>query len=215
MAHYDLEEQEQLSQIKAWWEQYGKYVTGLIVAAAVASVSWQGWGWYQNKQADEAAALYYALYQAAGAGEPARARDAAGQLIENHSGSAYAVMGALLSAAAQVDGGDVRNARAQLEWVMSNAEDAVMRDLARLRLGILLFDEGDHDDALAQLSAAPHEALKARYADVRGDVLAAAGRRDEARKAYEEALAALGSEQGQAGDMARSITRIKLESVEG
>src|SRR5690554_3727352 len=215
MAHYDLEEQEQLSQLKAWWEQNGKYVTGLIVAAAVASVSWQGWNWYQNKKADEAAGLYYVLHQAAGAGEAARARDAAGQLVEGYSGSAYATMGALLSAAAQVDGGDVRNARAQLDWVMKHADEALVRDLARLRLGILMFDEGDLDGALAQLSAAPHEALRARYADVRGDVLFAAGRRAEAREAYQEVLNALGDEQSQAVEMVRSITRVKLESLEG
>ena len=215
MAHYDLEEQEQLSQIKAWWEQYGKYVTALIVSAAVASVGWQGWQWYQDKQASEAAALYYAVQQAAGAGETARARDAAGQLVERHAGSPYAAMAALLSAAAQVEGGDARNARAQLEWVMGNAGDAVLRDLARLRLATLSFDEGSYDEALSRLSSAPHPALAARYADLRGDVLRAAGRRDDARKAYNEALSALAAEAGQAGEMARSITRIKLESVEG
>lgn len=214
MAAYDLEEQEQLSQLKAWWEQYGKYVTALIVAAAIGSVSWQGWKWYQTKQAGEAATLYFVVQQAAEAGEAARARDAAGQLVEGHARSPYAAMGALLSAAVQVDSGDVRNARAQLEWVASNARDAVLRDLARLRLAVLLFDEGSHDEALARLATAPHEVLKARYADVRGDILLAAGRRDEARAAYGEALAALDATPGQSADMARSITRIKLEALE-
>lgn len=214
MAHYDLEEQEQLSQIKAWWEQYGKYVTALIVSAAVASVSWQGWKWYQDKQSTEAAALYFAVQQAASAGEAARARDAAGQLVERHAGSPYAALGSLLSAAVQVDGGDPRNARAHLEWVVDNSRDAVLRDLARLRLAVLLFDEGNHDEALTRLSAAPEAALTARYADLQGDVLSAAGRRDEARAAYDAALAALNTESGQAADMARSIIRIKLDSLE-
>ncbi|MDX5363392.1 MAG: tetratricopeptide repeat protein [Pseudazoarcus pumilus] len=214
MAHYDLEEQEQLSQIKAWWEQYGKYVTALIVAAAVASVSWQGWRWYQDKQAGEAASLYFAVQQAASSGEAARARDAAGQLVERHASSPYAALGALLSAAVQVDSGDARNARAQLEWVADNSRDAMLRDIARLRLAVLLFDEGSHDEALSRLSAAPDPSLTARYDDLKGDVLRAAGRRDEARAAYDAALAALGSESGQAADMARSIIRIKLESLE-
>lgn len=214
MAHYDLEEQEQLSQIKAWWEQYGKYVTALIVLAALSSISWQGWKWYQDKQSTEAAALYFAVQQAASAGEAARARDAAGQLVERHSGSSYAAMGSLLSAAVQVDSGDSRNARAHLEWVVDNSGDVVLRDLARLRLAVLLFDEGSHDDALARLSAAPEASLTARYADLQGDVLLAAGRRDEARAAYGSALAALDTESGQAADMARSIIRIKLDSLE-
>jgi predicted negative regulator of RcsB-dependent stress response len=214
MAHYDLEEQEQLSQIKAWWEQYGKYVTALIVAAAVASVSWQGWKWYQNKQASEAAALYFVVQQAAAEGEAARARDAAGQLVERHASSPYAAMASLLSAAVQIDSGDQRNARAQLEWVASKGSDPVLRGIARLRLAVLLFDEGSHDEALAQLSTAPHATLVARYADLRGDVLLAAGRRDDARTAYGEALSALDSASGQSGELARSITRIKLEALE-
>lgn len=214
MAAYDLEEQEQLSQIKAWWEQYGKYVTALIVAAAVGSVSWQGWKWYQDKQSGEAAALYFAVQQAAAEGEAARARDAAGQLVERHAGSPYASMGSLLSAAVQVDSGDQRNARAQLEWVANKGGDAVLRDIARLRLAVLLFDEGSHDEALAQLSAAPHATLAARYADLRGDILVAAGKREEARAAYTAALTALEGSAGQADGMARSIIRVKLEALE-
>lgn len=214
MAHYDLEEQEQLSQIKAWWDQYGKYVTALIVAAAVGSISWQGWKWYENKQAGEAAGLYAAVQQAAAEGEPARVRDAAGQLVEGYARSPYAAMAALLSASVQVEGGDLQNARAQLEWVADKGSEPVLRDIARLRLAVLLFDEGQYDEALSRLNAAPHDALRARYADLRGDVLTAAGRRDEARTAYEEALVALASASGQAGEMARSITRIKLEALE-
>ena len=65
MAAFDLEEQEQISQIKGWWEQYGTLVTGLAVAVALASVGWQGWQWYQGKQSAEASALYGVLQKAA------------------------------------------------------------------------------------------------------------------------------------------------------
>lgn len=214
MAAYDLEEQEQISQIKAWWEQYGKYITGLIVAAALSSVGWQGWQWYQNKQAAEASALFFAVQQAAANGESAKAREAAGQLIERYSGTSYAAMGALLSAAVQVEGGDGRNARAQLEWVQNNGKDAVLRDLARLRIAVILFDEGSHDEALARLSAAPHNSLTARYADLRGDILLAAGRRADARAAYGEAMTALASTPGQGSERLRNVVRIKFEALE-
>ena len=49
MAVYDLEEQEQISELKAWWAQNGKWITTLAVVAALASVGWQGWQWYQNR----------------------------------------------------------------------------------------------------------------------------------------------------------------------
>ena len=200
MAAYDLEEQEQISQIKAWWEQYGKYVTALIVGAALLSVGWQGWKWYQGKQAAEASALYYAVQQAAADGDATKAREAAGQIIERYSGTAYAELGALLSASVQAQAGERRNARAQLDWLVANADDVVMRDIARLRIAVILFDDGELDAALAQLEAAPHSSLAARYGDVRGDVLAAAGRVEEARAAYDAALSALSTARGQSGD---------------
>lgn len=214
MAAFDLEEQEQISRIKAWWDQYGKYVTAAIVAAALAVVSWQGWQWYQGKQAAEASALFATVQQAADANEPAKAREAAGQLIERYSGTAYAPMGALLSAALLVEADDARNARAQLDWVVKNANEAAVKDLARVRIAVILLDEGNHDEALSMLSNAPHASMKARFAELRGDIQVAAGRNAEARAAYNEALAALAEVPAQTAERLRTIVSVKLEAVE-
>ena len=102
MAVYDLEEQEQISELKAWWAQYGNLVTTIAVIAALASVGWQGWQWYQNRNAAEAGALYFAVQQAAEQQQAQKTRDAAGRLIGEHPGSAYAQLGALLSAGAHL-----------------------------------------------------------------------------------------------------------------
>ncbi len=213
MAVYDLEEQEQISALKAWWDQYGKYVTALAVSAAVASVSWQGFNWYQNRQAASAGGLYFAVQQAAERGDAARAREAAGQIIEKHPRSVYAEMAALLSAGTQIGGGDTRNARAHLEWVAQKGRDPVLRDIARLRLATVLFDEGARAEALAQLEKAPAPSLKARFADLRGDVLAADGRIDEARAAYQIVLDTLAAQPGGEADTLREIVRIKFEAL--
>ena len=68
MAHYDLEEQEQIDTLKTWWKMYGNLVTGLVMAASLAVVGWQGWNWYQGGQSAKAAAIYGVLEQAAAAG---------------------------------------------------------------------------------------------------------------------------------------------------
>jgi len=65
MAHYDLEEQEQIDTLKTWWKMYGNLVTGLVMAASLAVVGWQGWNWYQGGQSAKAAAIYGVLEQAA------------------------------------------------------------------------------------------------------------------------------------------------------
>lgn len=213
MAVYDLEEQEQISELKAWWARWGNAVTALAVAAALASVGWQGWQWYQGRQAAAAGSLFYAVQQAAAEHNAQKARDAAGQLIGDYSGTAYAQLGALLSAGVQFDNGDLDNARAQLEWAADKGKDVALRDLARLRLAAVLLQKGEHDAALARLQAAPAAAYAARFADLRGDVLAAQGKAADARVAYQAAIDGLAAAGDEAATL-REVVRVKLESLE-
>ncbi len=214
MAVYDLEEQEQISELKAWWTQYGNLVTTLATIAALAAVGWQGWQWYQNRNAAEASAMYFAVEQAVQRQDAQRARDAAGQLIDKQGGTTYAQLGALLAAGLQFDKGELDNARLQLEWAADKGKDPALRDLARLRLGAVLLQKGELDGALAKLEPAPVAAYKARFADLRGDVLAAQGKPAEARAAYQAAIDALSTGDGQ-GTTLREVVRLKLESLEG
>lgn len=214
MAVYDLEEQEQLSELKAWWGQYGNLVTALVVVAALASVGWQAWQWYQKKQTGEAAVLYAAVEQAVDKGDAAKAREAAGQIFEQYGGSAYADLAALLSARAQVEAGDLKNAQAQLSWAVEHGRDPALKDLARLRLATVLLDQGQPDQALAQLAAEPLPAFKARFAETKGDVLSAQGKTTEARGAYQAALAAIGSEDREMAPL-RELLTLKMEALGG
>lgn len=214
MAVYDLEEQEQISELKAWWAQYGNLVTTIAVVAALAAVGWQGWQWYQNRNAAEAGALYYVVQQAAEKQQPQQARDAAGRLIGDYPATAYAQLAALTSAGAQFQAGELDNAQAQLEWAADKGKDPVLRDLARLRLATVLLQKGELDAALTRLQAEPAASYRARFADLRGDVLAAQGKMAEARSAYQAAIEALASEGEQATTL-REVVRVKLESLEG
>ncbi|TAH44160.1 MAG: tetratricopeptide repeat protein [Betaproteobacteria bacterium] len=214
MAVYDLEEQEQISELKAWWAQYGTLVTALATIAAVAAVGWQGWQWYQNRNAAEASAMYFVVEQAVERQDAQRARDAAGQLIGQQGSTTYAQLGALLAAGLQFEKGELDNARAQLEWAADKGKDPALRDLARLRLAAVLLQKGEFDAALARLEAAPVASFKARFADLRGDVLAAQGKPAEARAAYQAAIDALPADDEQASTL-REVVRLKLESLEG
>ena len=188
MAVYDLEEQEQLDEIKTWWKQYGNLVTAIAVAAALASVAWQGWGWWQRTQAAQASAVYNGLQKAASERDAKRSRELAGELIDKFSGTVYAGMGALLSAKVQVDAGDAKTARAQLQWAADNAADAGLKDLARLRLASVMADDKAYDEALAQLAKTPAEPFAPRYAELKGDILVAQGKNEDARKVYQQAV---------------------------
>jgi predicted negative regulator of RcsB-dependent stress response len=188
MATYDLEEQEQLDELKTWWKMYGNLVTGILVALALAVVAWQGWNWWQRNQAVQASAIYSGLQTAAGQKDARRARELAGELIDKYSATAYAGMGALVAARAQVDAGDAKNARSQLAWAAENAKDPGLRELARLRLAAVMLDEKAYDEALKQLAAEPAASFAPRFAELRGDILAAQGKVAEARSAYDASL---------------------------
>lgn len=189
MATYDLEEQEQLDELKTWWKMYGNLVTGILVAVALAVAGWQGWNWWQRQQSVKASAVYSSLQTAAMQRDAKRARELAGELIDKYSVTAYAGMGALLAAKIQVDAGDAQNARVQLAWAAENAKDPGLRDLARLRLATVMLDAKAYDDAMKQLAAEPGATFAPRFAELRGDVFAAQGKSAEARNAYDTALA--------------------------
>lgn len=212
MAVYDLEEQEQLDELKAWWARWGTAITSAVLAVAVASVGWQGWQWYQRKQSGEAAAMYAMVDKAARENDAAAARQAAGQIVEKYSGTAYATLAAMLSAKVQAQAGDHENAALPLQWVMDNAKQPVMRDIARLRLAAVKLNAGDAAAAEALLGEAPDASLEVRYHDLRGDVLASAGKVDEARKAYDEAIAAANASPV-AGDRSPEIIRLKRDAL--
>ncbi len=189
MATYDLEEQEQLDELKTWWKMYGNLVTGILVAVALAAVAWQGWNWWQRQQATQASALFSGLQTAGSDAEGAkRARELAGELIDKYSSTSYAGMGALVAARTQVDAGDAKNARAQLAWAAENAKDPGLRELARLRLAAVMLDDKAYDEAMKQLAAEPAAPFAPRFAELRGDIFAAQGKPAEARVAYDAAL---------------------------
>lgn len=211
MAAYDLEEQEQLSAMKAWWEKYGNLVSYAAAGIAVVIIGWQGWNMYQARRVGEASNLLSTISLALEKGDAANARQAAGKLFADHSGTLQADLGALLMAQADVDAKDVKAAKPKLQNVIDKAGDSLMRDIAALRLAALQLDEKAYDEALKTLALKPNEAFRARFADLRGDVLYAKGEREQARDAYKEALSALSAEAGSL----RGAVELKLEALGG
>src|SRR5690349_282518 len=147
----DLEEQEQVAELKAWWRQHGTVIVAVIVVAAVGLAAWQGWRWYQGSQATRAGAFYDTLARAAQAGDAKALRDANGALIESYPRTLYATMGALTAARFYFDRGELKDAKLQLEWAVGHSPSDDFRDLARLRLAACLLEEKAYDEALRQL----------------------------------------------------------------
>ena len=193
---YDLQEQEQVEALKAWWKANANWVTWLAAAVLLVIVGYQGWSWYGSRQALAASALYEQFAHAADSKDPkdvAKAREVGGTLMERYGSTVYAAMAALRQAKSSIDAGDPKAAKAQLTWAANHASARELSLLARARLAGLLLDEKSYDEALKTLDVSVPDAFAAEFANRRGDVYAAEGKVSEARAAYSEALAKAGT----------------------
>lgn len=206
---YDLDEQEQLDQLKAWWNKYGTLVlTFLIIATAVVG-GWRGWQWYEGHQSSQARGYFEALEEAGrsqGEESVARINAAMKTLRSEYAATDYAARGALVAASALAARKDLSGARAQLEW-LSQTKHAALVPVARLRLAALFLDQKEYEAALAQLKDAP-PSFEGLFADRRGDVLAAQGKLAEAKKAWGEAMNSLGTT-----NSLTPVVKLKLDAL--
>ena len=207
---YDLEEQEQIDALKAWWRQNGRLVIAAVVAAALAAAAVTGWRTYQGNKAMEAARLYATLEEAVRASDTEKTKEVAAVLVERYGGTAFGPMAALLSAKSSFERGDLKSAGTQLEWALDRAKDEETGAVARLRLAAVRLDEKQYDEALRLLDAKHPPAFDGLYLDLRGDVMLAQGKTAEARAAYQDALAKL-AEQGNY----RLVVQAKLDALGG
>jgi predicted negative regulator of RcsB-dependent stress response len=210
MSYHD--EQESIESLKAWWAQWGNATTWIVLVALVAAAGWNGWHFWQRHQAAEAAVLYDQVQQvSAGGGDKATVTRIATDMEDKFGGTAYAQLTALTAAKALYMAGDVAGAKAQLQWAVDHAQDDEFKQIAKLRLASLLLEEKAYDAGLALLAQPQSDAFKGVVADGRGDLLAAQGKRDEARAAYRLALDSL----SKSDTSARQLIQFKLDALGG
>lgn len=208
MAALDLQEQEQLDSLKAWWKDNGNWILGALLVVVVAMGGWRGWQYYQGKQAGEAATLYQQFTEQLASNDAKRINDAAAAVMDKYAATAYASRAALLAAQVNEQGNDVARAKMQLQWVIAHAGEDSLKDVARLRLSAVLLDEKNYADALKQLEAKHPASFDGLYADLKGDVLSAQGKAAEAKAAYQ-----LAYDKTDAKSTYRNLIQMKLDAL--
>ena len=204
---YDLEEQEQLDEFKAWWKKNGNMTINLILAALVAYSAWQGYHYFQNKKAVEASALYQTMLTT----DPTKVGEIKAQsakLMDSYDGTPYAGRAAVYAAKTNFAANDSKSAKSQLDWAIKNATESAVKAIAGLQLADILFEEKDYDGAQKILAAINDKGYAGLKANMQGDVLLAQGKQAEAKKAYATALESLDAQ----GRM-HQFTQQKLESL--
>ncbi len=191
----DLQEQEQLDALKAFWNKHGNLITWALVAVLAAYAAWNGWNYWQRQKAQQAAAMFEELDRAAGVGDAEKAGRIFSDLRERYPGTAYAEQGGLTTAGVQAAKGQTDAARATLTWLAGNATEAEIRTVARLRLAGWQAEAKQYDEALKTLDAATAPTFEALVDDRRGDILLLQDKKPAAADAYRKAWAAMSDTQ--------------------
>lgn len=194
-THLDLEEQEQLDQLKSFWKQYGTPITWLLIVVLGGFAAWNGWNLYQRDQAAKSAAMFDELDKAAQAGDAAAAGRIFNDMKDRYPRTSFTQQGGLLAAKVQFEKGQADAALASLAWVGANAGETEYQIVAKLRAAGVLLDQKKYDEALKQLDGIDAKDGTKDFAplvaDRRGDILMAQGKQDEAKAAYTKAYEAM------------------------
>lgn len=186
-THLDLEEQEQLDQLKNFWKQYGNPITWVLIAVLAAYAGWNAWNWWQREQSAKSGAMFDQLDKAATAGDADQAGRIFIDMKERFPRTSFTQQAGLLAAKVQFEKGQADVALTSLAWVATNAPEAEYQTVARLRAAGVLLDQKKYDEASKQLDAATAPEFVALVADRRGDILLAQGKKDDAKAAYAKA----------------------------
>jgi len=206
----DLEEQEQIDEFKVWWKLHGYKVVLGVTAFLLLAGGWRAWQTWQHNQAAEASMLFDTAVQAASMNDLKAAKGATARIMENQAHSAYATPAAWLAGRVNYESGDLKSARAQYEYALEHAKDDGLKQLARIRLAGIRFEDKDFAGALALLNEPFDPAFLGLAAQLKGDILAEQGKPSEARTAYKLALEKLGDKSS-----LKPLLEIRLDALGG
>lgn len=189
-------EEEELTQLKDWWQRNGKpLLSGGILALAVA-FGWQAWQKYQTNHAQGASMAYQQLLELSLTPKPdaAKVAELGNRLRADYAGSHYAQYGSLFVAKVAVESDRLDDAAAELQAIVDKPADEALGELARQRLARIKAAQGKVEEGLKLLEGKVEPAFLPGREEVKGDLLVQLGNLDAARAAYESAKAALPEE---------------------
>lgn len=199
---------EQGERVQQWLRKNGVSIAVGIALGLVLIFGWQQWKSHRAGH-EQAAAGEYSALQAAVAQNNANAIDVHTEtLLKDYSDTAWSVFAAGERAQRNVMAGQLDKASGDLDWAVAHAKDDALKTLVQLRVAQLKFAQNKPQDALTALDAMQGKSFVAIAQELRGDALVKLGRHDDARKAYQAAIAAMGDSAPQ-----RGVVQTKLDDL--
>ena len=187
-AHLDLEEQEQLAELRHFWKTYGNLISWLLIIVLGGYAAWNGWQYWQRNQAAKASALYDEVEKAVLSQDLSRVERSVSDMKDKFGSTQFAHQAGLLAARTLAEKGKPEQARSLLAWVAADAPETALRELARVRLAALQWETQSADEALKTLQAGFSAEMAPLADDLKGDLLLAKGQNAEAVAAYQQAF---------------------------
>ena len=188
--HLDLEEQEQLADLMHLWRQYGSLISWVLIVIVSALAAWIGYQHWTGQQASKAAVMFDEIERAVQAGDNALVDRSFSDMKDRFGSTVYAHQAGLLAAKIYYDKGNNEASKVALGWVVEKADEGY-KSIAKLRLAGILLETKQYDDALRLVSGDFPKDFSALALDRRGDILAAQGKKIEAKFEYEKAYKSL------------------------
>lgn len=187
MAEYETEEQ-QVEALKNWWKQNATAVITGVVLSIGALGGWRGWDWYQETQAVDASDAFAAVQELMDSGDMQSFQLQAETLRTQYTSTPYAVLTTLHEAKVQAGNGDLTAAAESLHWVIDHGDQEPVQNIARLRLARVLIADHKPGAAHAVMDHKFPEAYDSLAYEIRGDILVAEGKIEQAKQAYDRAM---------------------------
>lgn len=185
-------EEEQIHAIKQFVNRHGTKLLAAVVLFIAAVLSYQSYQKNTLAEKNAASALYAQMdsqfSQEAKLDEQQQAafNEQYALMLENYPGTVYASYANLLKAKFAVAEQELEQAQQSLQWVLDNASETAVVDLARLRLARVLDAKGMNEQAQALLDQGS-EIFAAEYWVAQADLQMKAGDNAKALALYEKA----------------------------
>ncbi len=185
---YDLDEQEQLENIKAWWERYGNIISNIIIAISISASIFFAYKWWHNFQEKKAYALVTQINNAINNKKYQEVGTLANSLIKDQPSSTHTALGALRASEALASK-DINKSIEILSNVANNPKQEHYSTLIKYRLSSFLIDAKKYDEAIKILETTnDNQIWQGLFYDRLGDAQIAKGDIIKAKVAYEKAI---------------------------
>ncbi len=182
-------EEEQVAAIKKWWKENGTSVILGIVIGSATLFGWRAWQGQITAKGEQASLIYSQLEEQLLGDKSEEAATTAKQLMQEYKGTPYASFAALKLAKVAVEAKDADGASTYLRWTIENGNPKELVQAATMRLARLDLSSENVDSAWALINTIEDTSILASYHELKGDILLAQGKQDEAKSAYLQATA--------------------------